>query len=720
MPGAGAGGKRAKPTKLLKRGRSAEDVSAAINEIASLAGRAPEQTREAYDRWVSDSGRDRADEILFANLEKYRRLASAATAEDAAPAAPREAYADEKAETFIAKNGGSAPPKAVEAVRIGARKEFDKGQTEKSVATDTFRDPVTGKTVVVPNKVTADAIANSKQLKGRATARKLSREELRKGDFKFAGYKDGETPQLGYVIDVQSEPEDSSAEGARASENKPASKQPATQTQDSPSRPEAGGVDSAEDAARRALMKESVAKLESLPDGWTKGENGLTRRPVYRYQVGPFFAVVQNPVGDGYEIEYRQNDKVLGRDSISGPLRRVLDQAQKSIIARSGQSTHQDPGQPVEAVTPAVVAKSIQKSARNTEFNPSEAKKWLLGEIDRAISNVPAENAELAAELAKEKAKTFDMQAAERKYGKGSKAASSARDAFNDLRDSNVAKTAKQIGFVTFDVPGDGKFKVMNTVDGLNAFRSKVEKSSGFKAPASKPPVMERETDTGSYTPRDALADGEYLNAYELARLQGKPLRFGVGKDHPNAYADASDVEGLVPGFKTFVGRKADGSKLPWTVIEESTGLSIGDGGASKAAAIAAAKAKLKVREQAVSEKLKSGGISDAKLQSQLEAEWVKWAEEKEGRTLEDPEQPEAAAESSPEPSPLATIFSDLDSTSTRKANKASRAAQSHPKAAEIDYVQKNFHDVLLRLMEEGKLTVNGVSSVSEENSQCL
>ena len=78
------------------------------------------------------------------------------------------------------------------------------------------------------------------------------------------------------------------------------------------------------------------------------------------------------------------------------------------------------------------------------------------------------------------------------------------------------------------------------------------------------------------------------------------------------------------------------------------------------------------------------------------------------------------AAESSPEPSPLATIFSDLDSTSTRKANKASRAAQSHPKAAEIDYVQKNFHDVLLRLMEEGKLTVNGVSSVSEENSKCL
>ena len=309
------------------------------------------------------------------------------------------------------------------------------------------------------------------------------------------------------------------------------------------------------------------------------------------------------------------------------------------------EAIHKDPGQPAEAVMPAVVAESIQKSARNTEFNPAEAKKWLIGEIDKAVANVPAENAALAADLAREKVKTFDMQAAERKYGKGSKAASSARDSFNAVRDSNVAKIAQQIGFVTFDVPGDGKFKVLNTVDGLNAFRSKVEKSSGFKAPANKPPVMERETDTGSYTPRDALADGEFLNAYELARLQGKPLRFSVGIGRPNAYTDASDVKGLIPGFKTFVGRKADSSKMPWAVIEESTGLAIGDGGTSKAAAIAAAKAKMKGHEQAIADKLKRGGISDAKLQDQLEADWIKWAEEREGRKLEDAEEVAPAAE---------------------------------------------------------------------------
>ena len=256
---------------------------------------------------------------------------------------------------------------------------------------------------------------------------------------------------------------------------------------------------------------------------------------------------------------------------------------------------------------------------------------------------MPAENAELAAELAREKAKTFDVQGG----------SSAEQKEFYAMRDSNVAKIVQQIGFVTFDVPGDGKFKVMNTVDGLNNFRSKVEKSSGFKAPANKPLVMERETDTGSYTPRDALADGEFLNAYELARLQGKPLRFSVGSGRPNAYTDASDVKGLIPGFKTFVGRKADSSKMPWAVIEESTGLAIGDGGTSKAAAIAAANAKMKGHEQAIADKLKRGGISDAKLQDQLEADWIKWAEEREGRKLEDAEEVAPAADPNPEPAPL-------------------------------------------------------------------
>lgn len=70
--------------------------------------------------------------------------------------------------------------------------------------------------------------------------------------------------------------------------------------------------------------------------------------------------------------------------------------------------------------------------------------------------------------------------------------------------------------------------------------------------------------------------------------------------------------------------------------------------------------------------------------------------------------------------SPLEPIFSDLNSPSTRKANKARKAAAKLPEAARIEYVQANFHDLLIRLMDAGKLEVNGVASLTEENQSCL
>ncbi len=71
-------------------------------------------------------------------------------------------------------------------------------------------------------------------------------------------------------------------------------------------------------------------------------------------------------------------------------------------------------------------------------------------------------------------------------------------------------------------------------------------------------------------------------------------------------------------------------------------------------------------------------------------------------------------------PSPLEALFSDLNSDSTRKANKARRAAAKLPQAERIDYVQANFHDILIRLMEAGALEVNGTSTLNEDNKQCL
>lgn len=71
-------------------------------------------------------------------------------------------------------------------------------------------------------------------------------------------------------------------------------------------------------------------------------------------------------------------------------------------------------------------------------------------------------------------------------------------------------------------------------------------------------------------------------------------------------------------------------------------------------------------------------------------------------------------------PSPLEALFSDLNSGSTRKANKAKKAAAKLPQAARIDYVQANFHDILIQMMEAGALEVNGATTLTEDNAPCL
>ena len=71
-------------------------------------------------------------------------------------------------------------------------------------------------------------------------------------------------------------------------------------------------------------------------------------------------------------------------------------------------------------------------------------------------------------------------------------------------------------------------------------------------------------------------------------------------------------------------------------------------------------------------------------------------------------------------PSPLEALFSDLTSGSTRKANKAKKAAAKLPQAARIEYVQANFHDLLIQMMEAGALEVNGATTLTEDNAPCL
>ncbi len=295
-------------------------------------------------------------------------------------------------------------------------------------------------------------------------------------------------------------------------------------------------------------------------------------------------------------------------------------------------ATHQDPGQLPEAATPAVVAESIKKSAESTPLNIKEARAALLSEIDAAIANV-GDKTELEAELQRAQAREFKPDGVLKRTGGA--ALRAAENDFEALKADAVAKAAKQIGFVTFDVPGDGKFKVVNTKAKLQEFRRKVETSPGFKEAPTKPPVMRREVEQGSYTPRDAILEGDYLNAYELAKLNGKPLVFRVSSGEvPSAYTDSATADGIIDGLAFVVAREAvkDGK---WYVIDPATGMLLNKSGLpTKVAALTAAKAKVKGREDALRKVV--ADPTKAMPQSTLEAQWLAWAEEKDGRKLGD------------------------------------------------------------------------------------
>jgi len=66
-----------------------------------------------------------------------------------------------------------------------------------------------------------------------------------------------------------------------------------------------------------------------------------------------------------------------------------------------------------------------------------------------------------------------------------------------------------------------------------------------------------------------------------------------------------------------------------------------------------------------------------------------------------------ANQEKAKSPSDLEALFSGLDSSSVRKANKAKKAAKAHPLADKIQNVQDNFLDILQELEDSGKVKIN-------------
>lgn len=248
-----------------------------------------------------------------------------------------------------------------------------------------------------------------------------------------------------------------------------------------------------------------------LPEGWVKIVNGYTKRPVYRMEQGSGqpFAVVTQVEGMQYEVQIRHGDKQLIVSNQTGALSEVLAKAEAELtrMTQANSVTHQDPGEKAEAATPGVVTDSLKKAARNEDTKPSEMRKWLLAEIDKELLQAPDRQ---------------EYDEAVKRLGE--------KDAISAYTGNGPLGRGKETGFVTFDVPGDGKFKVRNSVRGLLEFRKNVSTSAGFKDGGQKrasPPASDgvQGGSGGRLTAiTNMIAEGDFEAARDYAEAVGVNL----------------------------------------------------------------------------------------------------------------------------------------------------------------------------------------------------
>lgn len=208
-----------------------------------------------------------------------------------------------------------------------------------------------------------------------------------------------------------------------------------------------------------------------------------------------------------------------------------------------------------EPATAAVVEQSLMKGAANSPLDLRQERDLLLKKVDSAIAAAPT---------AEEK------------------------DAWNRVEQridlTNNMHVADTIGYRIFEVPGDGKFKVLNLKEALQRFRERVETNPGFRKPISeKPKTVADWQKTGrggtEGTIKELLDAGEYSAAVEYAKQIGKPLVFGQYQDGSaiTVYTDAKPFER--EGYDDFnmvsVRNPQVADKVAWAVVDLNSGLTI-------------------------------------------------------------------------------------------------------------------------------------------------
>lgn len=185
--------------------------------------------------------------------------------------------------------------------------------------------------------------------------------------------------------------------------------------------------------------------------------------------------------------------------------------ARAVLTAILADATHTDSNDgTIERVTPEVIDDALDDSTL------TNGRKWLLAKIQAARSKTA--DAELVEEYNRLTAEAAEArrQAGLKKTKPG--AAKMLEGRANHIENNLLPDLRKRIGFVTFKVPGDGTFKVLNTPDKLDAFAKRVRATQAFtqvdtrKTKAQTDPYEQHETrpdttDAQRTAGRNALRD---------------------------------------------------------------------------------------------------------------------------------------------------------------------------------------------------------------------
>lgn len=220
------------------------------------------------------------------------------------------------------------------------------------------------------------------------------------------------------------------------------------------------------------------------------------------------------PAPSAYEVVATPEDK--------GPRARIAKKRAEKAAARSNPdakvakdvapATHAELGAKPEPVTPPVVVESLSKAAKIEGRKPSEMKADLLAQIDKARTTLPPGI----------EGDVRDVYLAKQRKVIAESSRKSQAIAAQVSMDAAVA----DYGHTTFDVPGDGKFKVLNTPDSFADFRRKVESSRGFEdKPYSGPRVQRAPASAGTADAvSNMIGDGDFQAAFAYAEAKGVNL----------------------------------------------------------------------------------------------------------------------------------------------------------------------------------------------------